>query len=392
MKGKIAIFVIALFAVLILFSFVQPGQNPIKQSFQTLFNKPPIAEAGSDKTSLIKKSITFDGTSSTDPDGSIVKYVWNFGDGTVGEGAVVTHMYTNPGTYTVTLTVTDNLGATGTDTCKVTITYVDLRTKISAYEVKWQRNPTTDLPECVVMVTYSVNNHGTAPDTAVIRLVVDGTAVKQESSFIASGGSYQNTYTTTLRYDTSHQFQITAEAWETTHTSYTQYTAALPRYTPYEYAKLFVTPKDPILVQKKAEITVGVPFIDEIKIRDWVANNIKYKYDYEAHGWNDYWQLPRETLSIRTGDCEDFAILLCSLLRTYGYGPNDVYVVVGSSTTGGPGHAWVIAKIGGIWWTIEPQFNTLTGLTWSVLSGQLTEVSGYKARYKFNDIEFYTIS
>lgn len=389
MKRKNAIFVILIFVALSLFFFISPSQNPI---VQFLFNKPPIAEAGPDKTSLIKKSITFDGTSSTDPDGSIIKYFWNFGDGTTGEGPIVTHAYTRPGTYTVTLTVIDNLGAMATDTCKVTITYVDLRTEILAYTVKWQKNSATDLPECLVKIAYTVSNYGTAPDTAVIRLSIDGITVKQESSFIPPKGTHSGEYFATFEYDTLHQFKITAEAWETTHSSFIQHVSALPRRMPYEHAMLFITPKDPMVMQKIAQITMGIPFIDEIRIRDWVANNIKYKYDREAHGRDDYWQLPRETLSLGTGDCEDFAILLCSLLRAYGYRASDVYVVGGSSTTGGPGHAWVVARIGGIWWTIEPQYNTLTGLWWFISSGQLSEVSGYRAEYKFNDVEFHKIS
>jgi hypothetical protein len=61
--------------------------------------------------------------------------------------------------------------------------------------------------------------------------------------------------------------------------------------------------------------------------------------------------------------------------------------------SGGPGHAWVVVKTDlGFWWTLEPQFSTLTGLMVSISNGQLTEVSGYKAKYKFNDVEFYTIS
>jgi PKD repeat protein len=49
---------------------------------------------------------------SSDPDGSIVSYVWDFGDGASASGYKASHTYTNLGTYTITLTVTDNDGAT----------------------------------------------------------------------------------------------------------------------------------------------------------------------------------------------------------------------------------------------------------------------------------------
>jgi YVTN family beta-propeller protein len=54
----------------------------------------------------------FDGSASSDPDGSVARYDWNFGDGTVAAnaGPTPTHSYTAGGTYTVTLTVADNVG------------------------------------------------------------------------------------------------------------------------------------------------------------------------------------------------------------------------------------------------------------------------------------------
>ena len=52
--------------------------------------------------------LTFDGSSSTDPDGNIVSYAWDFGDGRTGQGRRVTHKYTAVGQYEAHLTVTDN--------------------------------------------------------------------------------------------------------------------------------------------------------------------------------------------------------------------------------------------------------------------------------------------
>lgn len=57
--------------------------------------------------------VTFSSQGSMDPDGTIVSYAWDFGDGTTGSGATVQHTYSTPGDFVATLTVTDNMGATG---------------------------------------------------------------------------------------------------------------------------------------------------------------------------------------------------------------------------------------------------------------------------------------
>ena len=58
---------------------------------------------------------------SYDSDGSIVSWDWNFGDGATSTEQNPTHMYASDGTYSVTLTVTDNEGATGTTSKDVTV-------------------------------------------------------------------------------------------------------------------------------------------------------------------------------------------------------------------------------------------------------------------------------
>jgi PKD repeat protein len=60
--------------------------------------------------------ILFNGSGSYDYDGSIVAYLWDFGDGSNATGVTPTHTYAQNGTYTVTLTVTNNEGATNTST------------------------------------------------------------------------------------------------------------------------------------------------------------------------------------------------------------------------------------------------------------------------------------
>jgi predicted enzyme related to lactoylglutathione lyase len=52
--------------------------------------------------------VSFDASSSSDLDGYISEYIWNFGDGSSGRGVSITHVYSSPGSYSVRLTVVDN--------------------------------------------------------------------------------------------------------------------------------------------------------------------------------------------------------------------------------------------------------------------------------------------
>jgi PKD repeat protein len=87
-------------------------------------NQAPVAAFTNSCTNL---SCSFDATGSSDPDGTVAAYAWNFGDQTTGTGATASHAYTAAGTYTATLTVTDDKGATGTTTKTVTVALANVK-------------------------------------------------------------------------------------------------------------------------------------------------------------------------------------------------------------------------------------------------------------------------
>jgi hypothetical protein len=83
---------------------------------------PPIAVISA--TPLSGKaplSITFDGTNSTDANGHLVSYSWDFGDGAKASGTAINHMYSSVGTYTVILTVTDDQDLKHSDRVIITV-------------------------------------------------------------------------------------------------------------------------------------------------------------------------------------------------------------------------------------------------------------------------------
>lgn len=87
----------------------------------TIINASPVAKAGSDVTTNISEAVALNASASTDVDGTIVSYEWKEGEAVLSTVASFDYSQSTVGVHTITLTVTDNGGATNTDTVDVTI-------------------------------------------------------------------------------------------------------------------------------------------------------------------------------------------------------------------------------------------------------------------------------
>ncbi|MDD5708734.1 MAG: PKD domain-containing protein, partial [Kiritimatiellae bacterium] len=85
-------------------------------------NVPPVAQIDSDRVSGSSPlTVNFSAQDSYDDDGQIVDCRWNFGDGVMAWGSTASHIYAEPGTYTVSLMVLDSRGAAGSATTTITV-------------------------------------------------------------------------------------------------------------------------------------------------------------------------------------------------------------------------------------------------------------------------------
>ena len=75
-------------------------------------NDPPLADAKGPYSGAVGFPLSIDGSGTFDSDGTIVSYEWNFGDNSTGTGISPSHTYQTPGSFAITLKVTDNDGAT----------------------------------------------------------------------------------------------------------------------------------------------------------------------------------------------------------------------------------------------------------------------------------------
>ena len=110
-------------------------------------NLSPKASIFADGTGGIAPlSVYFDGSGSYDPDGTVSSYNWDFGDGTKDYEMTVNHTFDDPGLYTVTLTVTDDQGATGSDTIQIAANSgsgAELEIEAEDMSIKTTGGPTT---------------------------------------------------------------------------------------------------------------------------------------------------------------------------------------------------------------------------------------------------------
>jgi predicted transglutaminase-like cysteine proteinase len=240
-------------------------------------------------------------------------------------------------------------------------------------------------------IVYSVSNVGnaTAQNVTLVAVVDGKQQATEQISSLSAGDSANYSLVVSAASDELHIVSLQASCEDSADAYSFSFGADVPRTfsDDPERVKLFVTPREPSLVALKNEVLkdAAVKLKDWIALRNWVGNNIQYKHDEDVYGVREYWQFGKETVSLKTGDCEDFAILLCSLLRAAGYSPNDVYVVIGKNDQGY--HAWVKINLDTIgWYNLEPQENG-----WATVVGDFLTLSDYHALYQFNDQQFHQI-
>ncbi|MHB1139715.1 MAG: PKD domain-containing protein [Microthrixaceae bacterium] len=127
----------------------------------------PVAVLGASTTSGIAHlAVDFDATGSSDADGTIVGYAWDFGDGNTSTDAAPNHLYTVAGSYDVELTITDDDGLTANATTTVTAT--------DGADARYVASTGSDVGGCQASATpcqtvqYAVNQADAAGDTVFV--------------------------------------------------------------------------------------------------------------------------------------------------------------------------------------------------------------------------------
>jgi len=171
-----------------------------------LQDRPPVASFTVTGPPIYTgSSVSLNGTSSNDPDGTIVGWAWNFGDGSTGSGATPSHSYSVPGTYVVKLNVTDNSGSTPLSLATQTITILDRAPVVSITQ-----SPSTGTSGQPVVITISATDaDGTIVNATVAwgdgtKDTILGTPTTASHIYSVSNGSPPSTYTITITvYDNS---------------------------------------------------------------------------------------------------------------------------------------------------------------------------------------------
>lgn len=132
--------------------------------------------------------------------------------------------------------------------------------------------------------------------------------------------------------------------------------------------RVLIMLEDPVVRAKVEEVTRLCKTTEEKQqaIFEYVRKEIKYvtegnpkEYSYPQSYLRfkfDFWQLPRETIEWRSGDCEDVSILLCTMMRTAGVPASDIRIMLGTIYFEGfllGGHAWTEFKMGDQWYVLE---------------------------------------
>ncbi len=170
--------------------------SSISKQISIADNVPPVAALSSPSSGVTSEPVAFDASASYDPDGRVVKYSYDFGDGTPPvEGTIsgVSHTYTTEGDYIVTLTVTDDDGATNTVSRLISIASL---ASVSDPPVACFTGPTTASTNEAVFFDASCSTSGSG---TIISYVFDfGDSVTATGEVVTHTYTTRGTYTVTL--------------------------------------------------------------------------------------------------------------------------------------------------------------------------------------------------
>ena len=175
-------------------------------------NQPPVADAGGPYTVDEGIALTLDGSSSTDPDGSVVSWGWDCDGDTTYEttGATPSCTFPDDGVYAVPLLVTDDVGGTDTDTATVTVGNVAPTLAVAPPAAVTEGGSQTwtavtgDVAADTVTVTWEVTDPSSAAfsngtgDSASVTFPDDGTWTITFTASDEDGGSTTDTQTTVV--------------------------------------------------------------------------------------------------------------------------------------------------------------------------------------------------
>lgn len=189
-------------------------------------NLPPVAQLAADPlTGPAPLTVSFDGSASHDPDGTIESWSVGFGDGAVAQGQAVTHTYTTAGTYEAELTVVDDSGAEGTSEVSITVTPAEVSAIVLSEPSRWRTFQRDDVSSTLsghatfrVAGTYPETHDGTHPAVAVDWRFGEGDWAVLDAS--PGGGQFSGEVTATVgsgldvrvRYSDGHTEEL--QDWE----------------------------------------------------------------------------------------------------------------------------------------------------------------------------------
>ena len=172
-------------------------------------NQPPTAAfTVSPGSGVPGTTFTFNASASSDPDGSIVSYQWNFGDGSTAVGLTAQHAYVSPGTYSVQLLVRDDDGATDAETQSVSVQVAaapDLTVE------SFTASPTNPTLGQTVAFSIRVRNIGNA-STGLFRVRLTGGASSAQDYIYSLASGAAQTLSLNLPLNTSPEtFTVVAD-------------------------------------------------------------------------------------------------------------------------------------------------------------------------------------